>query len=90
MVAFYVCDDIAISSEVILRYSTDAIQLLCLYSKTENLVTACLYRQPDDKTHGHLSTPNDLETAFNRLLSAVEGINPAPDVIIGGDFNSSL
>ena len=49
-VAFYVRDDIAISSEIILSYSLDAIQLLCLHSKVENLILACIYRQPDKQS----------------------------------------
>ena len=86
-VAFYVRDDIAITSEVIVKYSSAAVQLICLYSKVENLVLACLYRQPDDKAHGHPSTSTDLNSALNKLMKAIDGLNPAPDIIIGGDFN---
>ena len=86
-VAFYVRDDIAISSEPILIYSTSSVQLLCLYSKVENLVLACLYRQPDDSVHGNPSTPADLQSALNRFMTAIDGLQPAPDIILGGDFN---
>ena len=86
-VAFYVRDDIAITSEELMKHSSDSVQLLCLYSKAENLAIACLYRQPDDKSHGHPSTPVDLKTAFNKLTCALEGLSPAPDIILGGDFN---
>ena len=85
--AFYVRDDIAITSEPIVKHSSESVQLLCLYSKVENLAVACLYRQPDDKAHGHPSTPNDLRVALNKLVSGLAGLNPAPDIILGGDFN---
>ena len=42
-VSFYVRDDIAISSEVLVKHSSDSVQLLCLYSKSENIAIACLY-----------------------------------------------
>ena len=86
-VAFYVRDDIAISSEIILSYSTDAIQLLCLHSKVENLILACIYRQPDGRAHKHPSTHLDLKKALGRLVTVVEGINPSPDIVFGEDFN---
>ena len=86
-VAFYVRDDIAISSEVLVKHSSDSVQLLCLYSKSENIAIACLYRQPDDKAHGHPSTPMDLKLALNKLVNNLEKITPAPDIILGGDFN---
>ena len=86
-VAFYLRDDIAISSEVLVKHTSDAVQLLCLYSKSENLAIACLYRQPDDKVHGHPSTPTDLKVALNKLVNSLERITPSPDIILGGDFN---
>ena len=86
-VALYVRDDIAITSEVIVSHSSEAVQLLCLYSKEENPVISCLYRQPDDSAHGHPSTPNDLKAALCKLKIAVEGLSPIPDIVFGGDFN---
>ena len=86
-VALYVRDDIACSSEVIASYSTDAIQSLCLYSKTENLAIAVLYRQPDDSHHGHPSTPANFKKALNHLKNPLLKISPAPDIVLGGDFN---
>ena len=77
-VAFYVRDDIAISSEVLVKHSSDSVQLLCLYSKSENIAIACLYRQPDDKAHGHPSTPMDLKLALNKLVNNLEKITPSP------------
>ena len=86
-VAIYLRDDIAITSEILLSYSTNSIQLLSLYSKSENLVIATLYRQPNDKAHGNPSTPGDLKIALARLNTAISEITPTPDIILGGDFN---
>ena len=86
-VAMYIRDDMAFSSEVIFSHSTDAIQLLCLYSKAENIAIITVYRQPDDKTHGHPSTPNDLKIALARLKSELQKLQPTPDIVMGGDFN---
>ena len=85
--AFYVRDDIAVSFEPIVKYASEAVQLICLYSKAENLALACLYRQPDDSVHGHPSTPKDLKIALNRLVSGLSEITPTPDIVLGGDFN---
>ena len=85
--AFYVRDDIAVSFEPVVKYASEPVQLICLYSKAENLALACLYRQPDDSVHGHPSTPNDLKAALNKLVSSLSEITPAPDIILGGDFN---
>ena len=86
-VAIYLRDDMAFTSEILLSYATNAIQLLCLYSKSENIVIATLYRQPDDRAHGNPSTPGDLKSALVRLKIALEGITPTLDIILGGDFN---
>ena len=70
-----------------MSYQSNCVQLLCLYSKRENLVMACLYRQPDDKAHGHPSSHAELKPALNRLVTAIGKLNPSPDIIFGGDFN---
>ena len=86
-VALYVRDDIAISCEEVVKHSSDAVQLLCLYSKSENLAIACIYRQPDDTFHGHPSTSKDLKIALSKLVNELGSISPCPDIILGGDFN---
>ena len=86
-VAIYLCDDIAITSEILLSYSTNSIQLLCPYSKSENLVIATLYRQPNDKAHGNPSNSGDLKIALARLNTAILEITPTPDIILGGGVN---
>ena len=57
------------------------------YSKVENIAIACLYRQPDDIAHGHPSTASNLKTALDKLVAGLAGLSPAPDIILGGDFN---
>ena len=61
--------------------------MLCLYSAIENLVILTLYRQPDDKYHGHPSTPNDFIFPLARAKSLISELSPTPDIIMGGDFN---
>ena len=86
-VCFYVREDIGCSCEVIFSHSSDSVQLLCLYSSTENLAMLAIYRRPDDKTHGHPSTSTDFTIPLNRAKSVLSEISPSPDIIFGGDFN---
>lgn len=85
--ACYIRDDIAASSNILLDYSSNCVQILCTYSKKENLVIVTTYRQPDDKYHGNPSSPNDFKIALNRLKLALQDISPAPDIVMGGDYN---
>ena len=86
-VAFYVRNDLASSCEVIFSHSSESVQLMCLYSKSENLALLAIYRQPDDKYHGHPSTPTDFLTPINRVKTLLGSISPMPDIVFGGDFN---
>ena len=86
-VAMFLRDDIACSFEVIHSHAKEAVQLICLYSQKENLALITIYRQPDDKTHGHPSTPNDFMEALNKVKIKLAEIHPTPDIIMGGDFN---
>ena len=84
---FYVRNDIACSCEVIFKHASDCVQILCLYSSTENLALLVIYRQPDDKYNGNPSTPTDFITPLNRVKNILYEMDPAPDIIFGGDFN---
>ena len=84
---FYVRNDIACSCEVIFKHASDCVQLLCLYSSTENLALLVIYRQPDDKYNGNPSTPTDFITPLNRVKNLLHEMDPSPDIIFGGDFN---
>ena len=87
-VALYVRDDMACSFEPIYSYSSNAIQILSLYSKKENMVLCVIYRQPDDKAHGHPSTPGDFQIGLTGMKESILGLDgPSPDIIFGGDFN---
>ena len=86
-VSFYVRDDIAISCEVLYSHSSECVQLLCLHSSVENLVLLAIYRQPDDKSHGHPSTSKDFIFPLNHVKALLSDLSPTPDIIFGGDFN---
>ena len=86
-VAMFIHDDLACSFEVIHSHAKEPVQLICLYSKHENLALITIYRQPDDKTHGHSSTPHDFMEPLNMVKLKLAEIHPTPDIIMGGDFN---
>ena len=86
-VGFYARNDIGSSCEIIFSHSSESVQLICLHSSTENLALLAIYRQPDDKHHGHPSTPSDFMTPLNRVKSLLTSMTPTPDIIFGGDFN---
>ena len=86
-VGIYVRDDIGCSCDVIFSHASESVQVVCLYSTIENLVIITLYRQPDDKYHGHPSTPADFSNPLGRAKNVISGLSPTPDIIMGGDFN---
>ena len=86
-VAMNIRDDLACSFEEIFSHAKDAVQLICLYSQSENLVLVTIYRQPDDKYHGHPSTHIDFAEPLNKMKVRLAEIHPSPDIIMGGDFN---
>ena len=87
-VACYLRDDIASSCEPILTYSNGVIEILCMYSKIENIIIVTVYRQPDDEIHGHPSKNKEFQEAMKKLKETLLTFDsPAPDIIIGGDFN---
>ena len=47
-----------------------------------------IYRQPDDRSHGHPSTPQDFKTCLDKLKLALHQLNNQhTNIIFGGDFN---
>ncbi|XP_066936771.1 uncharacterized protein [Clytia hemisphaerica] len=86
-VCFYIRDDIAASCEIIYSHKSPSVQLLCVYSKTENLAMLVIYRQPDDKSNGNPSTAKDLLTPLKGAKQALSALEPVPNIIFGGDFN---
>ena len=86
--AFYIRNDIASTCDPLLTFSNGVIEVLCIYSRVENIMLICLYRQPDDKAHGHSSTVTEWSNAISKLKGVLTNINqPTPDIIMGGDFN---
>ena len=71
----------------VFEYSTNAIQLICLYSKNDNLIMCTLYGTPNDGVHGNPSTTTDFKLAMMHLMDVLTGFSPFPDIIIRGDFN---
>jgi len=71
------------------RYShtSSSVQLLRVYSNTENLAILVIYRQPDDKSNGNPSTAKDFHTPLKGAKSALAALEPVPNIIFGGDFN---
>lgn len=64
-VCFYVREDIGATFEELYSYSSKTVQLLCIYSKAENMALLVAYRQPDDKSNGNPSTSNDFIIPLN-------------------------
>ena len=87
-VAMYVNEDIANTIETSITFSNGVIELIGLYSASENLFIATIYRQPDDRTGGHRSTAEEFKAAIEKLSSSIAELpEPTPNIIIGGDFN---
>ena len=80
--------DLASQMEVKLQFSNGVIDLLGLYSSSENLIIAIVYRQPDDVAGGHRSTAKELKHAMDELQRSITDMgDPAPNIIVCGDFN---
>ena len=89
--AFYIRDDLAPTLTTLLEFSNSVVEVLCLYSRVENLLLIVLYRQPDDIAHGHASTSKEFNDALMELKKVIEPLDqPLPDIFMGGDFNLPL
>ena len=87
-VALYLREDIAATTDTILEYSNGVIEFLVVYSKQENLLITVLYRQPNDSSHGNLSTKVEFADSIKTLNSTLSSIKgETPDVVLCGDFN---
>ena len=86
-VCFYIREDIAASCEVLYSHTSSSVQLLCVYSSTENLAMIVTYRQPDDKTNGNPSAAKDFLIPLKGVKLALSTLDPTPNIIFGGDFN---
>ena len=87
-VAAYVHRDFAKHMEVKLQFSNGVVEILGLYSSTENLFLAIVYRQPDDIAGGFRSTATQLKDALDNLQKSINELgDPAPNLLMCGDFN---
>ena len=72
----------------ILDFSNGVVEVLCLYSRVENLLLVVCYRQPDDTIHGHPSNSKEFKEALQEVMKVVDTLDqPLPDIFMGGDFN---
>ena len=62
---FCIRNDVASTYNTILNFPNGVAEVLCLYSRVENLMLIALYRQPDDKTHS--STSKEFKVALDEL-----------------------
>ena len=87
-VGCYVRLDLACTMEVMINFSNGVVELLGLYSHAKNVYIAVIYRQPDDRVGNNRSTEKEFLAAIKRLYSSLSGLpNPAPNVLLCGDFN---
>ena len=86
-VSLYLRNDIASTTEELVTFSNGAVELLAVYSESENLLIATIYRQPDDTTNNRPSSNRQLKPAIDTLQEAVMKLDQTPGIIIGGDFN---
>ena len=84
----YVRDDLASKMEINLQFSNGVVEVLGLYSKTDNLYIAVVYRQPDDTSGGNRSTSTEFNAALSHLSTSLnKTTTPTPNLVICGDFN---
>ena len=57
--------------ETKLQYSNGVVEILGLYSSTENLYLAVVYRQPDDLAGGNRSTSTQLKDSLDKLQKSI-------------------
>ena len=87
-VGCYVRLDIASTMEISVNFSNGVVELLCLYSKINNLYIAIIYRQPDDRVGNNRSTEKEFQPALDQLQKSLDGLpTPCPNIIFCGDFN---
>ena len=84
-VAIYLRNDVAINFEESLVYSNGVVEVLCLYSKSDNIMVINIYRQPDNSKHR--STLAEFTSALKAISKILNPLNPAPTIFMSGDFN---
>ena len=87
-VGCYVRVDLAATMEVMVNYSNGVVEILGLYSKAKNIYLATVYRQPDDQAGGNRSSDKEFQPVLRKLEESLSKLpNPAPNIILCGDFN---
>ena len=80
-VALYLREDLAATSEQLLKFSNGVVEALVTYSQKENLLVGVLYRQPDASSSGFPSGPAEFSQALKEITSTIEGIEGTPDIL---------
>ena len=87
-VSLYLRESWAPDAEPILKYSNTAVDILCVYIPSKNILICVIYRQPDDSKNGHPSSNKELTEILDKLKHTISQLSsPTPDIIIMGDFN---
>ena len=87
-VAAYIRNDLASSTEVVMRYSDGIIDALCLNIRRLNTYFFVVYRPPNDPLGGNISSSTELSACLNEISSIIENLpTPTPNIVITGDFN---
>ena len=69
--ACYLKDDIAASTDTIINFSNEVIEVLGLHVKLKNLVLFIVYRQPDNRVGDHRSTHVHFKEALEKLHDVI-------------------
>ena len=86
-VGVYLRNDLAAGSDVLLKYSSEGVEALCIRVDALNLILCSIYRPPDDRG-GHRSTAAQLIPLLAKLSELYSSLaSPTPNIIMAGDFN---
>ena len=87
-VALYIHESWGPDATPVLKFSNDAVDILCVHVPSRNVFISIIYRQPDNSSKGHPSTNRELSEVLNKLNETLTNLpSPTPDIIIMGDFN---
>ena len=87
-VALYLREDLVPLSEILIKFSNGAVEILALYIKKINTVVIVVYRHPDDPKGRVRSTMKEFKHALEEMSRCLSSLQtPYPEIIMCGDFN---
>ena len=87
-VAIYMRNDCASSPEVLLEFSSEVIEALCIKIPHLDLIVCTIYRQPNDPIGGNISTSIQFSALLEKMGDLLDNQPaPAPNIVIAGDLN---